>query len=278
MVQKAQIALLLALLFAANGCGSSGGGVVGGPQMLEVGPPGTADYASIQEAIDAATVGSTIVVHAGTYNEQLDIDKSLTIIGAGPGTAVHFPAGGPADSAVIRIHDVSEVRIASLSVQSAQPDVDGIRVRDAAAVVIDTIEARNNSQDGVDIRGSSGVQVLSSTFEDNGMDGIQVDVGAVNVAILSCRSVSNGEDGIKVRNCSDVLVQECTAALNGDDGILVRDANGVELIGNTSSNNIGWGISVNNSPDTIIVGNPVAGNTVAGNGAGNVQCAPAPCP
>jgi len=273
MSWKASFAASLSLLLIAGGCGgSSGGGVIGGPQTLEVGPPGTADYSSIQDAIDAANPESTILVRAGTYVEQLNIDKSLTITGAGPGTAVQFPAGGPADSAVIHIHDVSSVRIASLSVEATEPDVDGIRVRDAAAIILDSIEARNNSQDGVDIRNSNAIQILSSTFEDNGMDGIQVDIGAANVAIVSCRSALNGQDGIKVRNCSDVLVQECTASLNGDDGILVRDATGVELIGNTSTNNIGWGISVNNSPDTIM-----DDNTVSGNGTGNIKCEPDPC-
>jgi parallel beta-helix repeat protein len=273
MSRKVNIAASLALLLIAGGCnGSSDGGVITGPQTLEVGPPGTADYSSIQEAIDAATPESRILVQAGTYSEQLDIDKSLTITGVGPATVVQFPAGGPTDSAVILVHDVSMVRIASLSVQAAVPDIDGIRVRNASSVVIDTVEARNNSQDGIDIRNSSGVQVLSGIFEDNGMDGIQVDIGAASVEIVSCRSVSNGQDGIKVRNCSDVLVEACTASLNGDDGILVRDAVGVELLGNTSSHNNGWGISVNNSPDTII-----DDNTVHNNGAGNIKCEPDPC-
>jgi parallel beta-helix repeat protein len=273
MSTKASQSIILALLLAAAGCGSSTPHAVTGPQTLEVGPPGTADYSSIQDAIDAATPESTILVQAGTYAEQLDVDKSLTIRGAGPGSAVSFPAGGPADSAVLLIHDVGAVRIESISVRSDQPDVDGIRIRDATAVIIESVEARNNSQDGIDIRRSSGVQVLSSTFEDNGMDGVQVDVGAAAVAIINCRSVSNGQDGIKVRNCSDVLVQECTSALNADDGILVRDATGVELIGNTATNNLGWGISVNNSPDTTM-----SDNNVGSNGAGNIKCEPDPCP
>jgi parallel beta-helix repeat protein len=272
MSYKASILVTLALLLPAVGCSSSTP-VVTGPQTLDVGPPGTADYESIQEAIDAATPESTILVAAGTYTEQLDIDKSLTITGAGPGSAVRFPPGGPADSAVILIHDSNAVRLASISVASDQPDVDGIRVRDATAVIVENVEVREASQDGIDIRNSSGIQVLSSIFEDNGMDGIQVDVGAVAVTILDCRSVSNGQDGVKVRNCSDVLVQDGTFSLNGDDGILVRDADGVELIGNTSSNNLGWGISVNNSPDTVMTD-----NNVGANAAGNVKCEPDPCP
>src|SRR5438477_8722091 len=49
---------------------------VGGPSPV---------YATIQAAVDAAAPGSIITVDAGTYNEQLRIDKPLILRGAQAG-------------------------------------------------------------------------------------------------------------------------------------------------------------------------------------------------
>jgi parallel beta-helix repeat protein len=263
------------LLAALSGCssGSDGGGTTGGPRTIEVGQGGSADYASIQAAVDAAPVGSTILVRPGTYAEQVNVSKRLTIRGSGPGTVVEFPAGGLADSAVLRIHDTGGVRVEDLTVRGTGQDADGVRVRDATAIILESIVATSNSQDGVDIRRSSGVELISVVAESNALDGIQVDLGAANVTITASVATSNGSDGIKVRNCSDVRVEGSSSTLNGDDGILVRDASGVELIGNAVTDNTGWGISVHNSPDTIM-----DGNSVTNNGSGNVKCEPVPCP
>ena len=48
---------------------------------------GDGGYATIQDAIDAASNGDTILVAAGMYNESLNIDKGVTILGANAGVA-----------------------------------------------------------------------------------------------------------------------------------------------------------------------------------------------
>jgi parallel beta-helix repeat protein len=263
--------LLLVLASFLTGCSNDSDGGVSGAQILEVGLGGGADYASIQDAVDAAATGAEILIQPGVYAEAIVVTRSVTLAGSGPGTVVEYPAGGPPDAAVIEVRGASEVRIETLSVRGFEPEVDGLRVRDATAVVLDSIVASNNTQDGIDVRRSSAVQIVSGTLEGNGGDGLQLE-DCNGVSVLSSRSASNAVDGVKVELSGDVLLEGSEFVFNDDDGILVRDSSGVELTGNTSTDNGGWGVSVNSSPDTVL-----DRNTVEDNGAGDVKCEPIPC-
>ncbi len=53
----------------------------------------TKGYYTIQSAIDAANPGDTILVHAGTYDEQVVIDRALTLEGEGESTIIQ-PSDG----------------------------------------------------------------------------------------------------------------------------------------------------------------------------------------
>ena len=48
---------------------------------------GQGQYGTIQAAINAASQGDTIHVSAGTYAENLSINKELTFVGANTGKA-----------------------------------------------------------------------------------------------------------------------------------------------------------------------------------------------
>jgi parallel beta-helix repeat protein len=82
----------------------------------------------IQEAIDAASAGDTVNVLGGTYDEQVVIDKSLTLVGAGKGQTFVKAAGSP----VITV-SADNVTIQDLEVTDDPYLVEGIRLVSGAS-------------------------------------------------------------------------------------------------------------------------------------------------
>src|SRR5262249_18304561 len=100
----------------------------------------SATYTTIQAAVDAAKAGDRIVVCAGTFTEQLLIDKSVTLVGAGPKkTRIAAP------SQLVRTQDIVEITGSGVAVElsgftiagpvpggSCEGLLSGIFVRDGA--------------------------------------------------------------------------------------------------------------------------------------------------
>jgi hypothetical protein len=82
---------------------------------------------SVQRGIDAASAGFTVNVGPGSFTEQLEINKALTVDGQGSGlTTILSPnvlplsfSTGPLNKPVIYVHDVSDVEIRDLTVDGA---------------------------------------------------------------------------------------------------------------------------------------------------------------
>jgi nitrous oxidase accessory protein NosD len=102
-------------------------------QVRIKGNPGR--FQTIQEAVDAANPGATVIVHHGVYAENVTIGKSLTVRGVGhplvaPATGIPLMVDNPAGSVVIEGLDINT--------PSGQPGIfyDGLSDDDANLGVV----------------------------------------------------------------------------------------------------------------------------------------------
>jgi hypothetical protein len=158
---------------------------------LVVGPGSV--YATIQAAIDAATVGDTILVLPGTYAENLSVGKPLTIIGAGSGDdpatstivtaaaagspTIGYTAGG-ADAA--NRQTLRNVRVTGASGGTGNNN-SGILLSGGSKgfFTFDNVAAVGNTGSGMVSNVSpatstlTDVVIVDSTFSNNGSNGIR---------------------------------------------------------------------------------------------------------
>jgi len=71
-----------------------------GAKTLTVDDSGGADYTKIQDAIDAASPGDTIEVYSGTYYENVNVTKQLTMVGVDTGMGQPVVDAGESGSAI----------------------------------------------------------------------------------------------------------------------------------------------------------------------------------
>ena len=134
---------------------------------------------TIQGGVDAAVAGDTVNVAAGTYVEQVEIAKDLTLAGVGAGTIIQSPdvltklfvTGTNNNKPVVYIHDAADVTVEDLVVDgagkgNANVRFIGIAYRNAGGMV-DSVEVK-------DVRDTpfSGAQhgVALYAYADNGTD------------------------------------------------------------------------------------------------------------
>ena len=141
------------------------------------------DYPTIQEAIDAASDGDTVVVAAGLYEENVEIDKSLTLQGAQAGVDARTRSGGetiiePDEGTGIRIITAADdvVVIDGLTVQNAEHGIATPEPTMAADITVKNVRVLNPSEFGI-----SPTFTLATTVEYCYVEGA---VQAINAGAL----------------------------------------------------------------------------------------------
>lgn len=201
----------------------SGGGVVvevvalrqEGAGFWTVDDDGTADFRTIQEAINNATQGGTIYVYNGTYYENVVVNKSVTLIGENRRSTV---IDGNYTGNVMNI-TASYVNVTGFTIQnSGNASNCGIYVSGLSVNNNISFNIITKNYCGIKLSGSSN-SISGNDITDNYIDGIMLDYFSNNNTIYR-NNITNSSFGIELWSNSYNSIRENNIT-NNENGVIL---------------------------------------------------------
>jgi len=197
------------------------------------------DYPTIQEAIDAANPGDTIFVEAGTYFENVVINKALSLIGENRSTTI-IDGNGAGDVIRIVSNNVS-VRRSTIQNSSGEYPNSGIFLDNVEGCRISDNNVSHNHGHGIFLMWANNNNVSNNLISFNGEPGIRVDVSKNN--LIGNYLCNNNVDGIFLYGAFDCLIQDNFAYHNTMSGIAITGGStNITVKNNIAEENGGSGI------------------------------------
>lgn len=239
-----------------------------------------ADYATIQEAVNAADPGDTIRVAAGRYEESVNVDKELTILGAqsnkdqrfkvqsqSKNSVVEVPAGGAfgfnldADNIVLKgfiIQDSNDDGVSPVGVITTRDTSGSVIARNVIqsntfgiylnsngeeTTVVEDNLIRDNNQAG----SASG----NGIYSDQGLSNAEIEgnrfTGHVNASIILVGGGPLGEDTVQ----SDIEIQR--NVFIDDASIILTNTTDSEISFNVMEGSNGSGVFLGGGVSDLVI-------------------------
>lgn len=209
----------------------------------------------MSEAVDAAPDGATIRLAPGLYQEQVAVDRPLTLV-AEPGSAriVGVP-GLP----VITILGTNDVTIQGLTIVGGET---GIEVKESSDVVIDGNQILDSSYRGVDVVSSAATVIRNEIRPAPGPYVIGIRLANATLwpeSVISDNVVEHaGGYGIAV-NFANATV-DGNEVFGGDRaGIAINEMSHADVFGNTVNDAPRYGILVHDMSHAVVTDNVISG-------------------
>jgi parallel beta-helix repeat protein len=206
------------------------------------------DYPTIQEAINHANEGDTILVRTGTYNENVVVNKTVSLIGEDKDSTV---LNGTTIEPIM-IVEANDVKISGFTFEGwATQD---IAINATTGVIIVENKIVFNAL-GIDVESS-----VNTTIENNVIDGFGLDNIGIMLAYSSECSIVNNTitnavyDGIRLWFSSSNLIHQ-NLIKDNDYGMFFHEANLNTISENTISESGGPGIYIESSSSNKIIHN-----------------------
>jgi len=228
---------------------------IGGAQAatITVNESGGGDYLMIQDAINAANDGDSIIVAAGIYHENVNVNRSVYLLGEGPGiTTVN------ACNSSYHVFNISRdgVVLQGFTIKGATNKA-GIYVYRANNTSINSNTIISNFY-GLLLSNSSTNNIMHNKILKNN-EGIYLHRSSNNS--FTGNNVSNSYDGIYLYSSQYNNITDNIAESNGRFGIILYFSGNNNLTENTIELNSGYGIylfySENNSIYNNILNNSI---------------------
>jgi parallel beta-helix repeat protein len=214
------------------------------------------NYNTIMAAVTAANPGDTIYVYAGTYNEEVILSKTLSLIG-----------NGSADTIIQRSNADVPIEITAnwCNLTGFTLKGSGSGATDAGILInsnfnhIWDCNSSDNQGNGIRIESSgSNNTVENCIVSNNGRIGIRIQASPYN-SILGCTILQNQDNGIHIQNTNGNIIENNTileSLTSGKSSISVSSVNDNKIKFNYLQDN-DHGISVAMGDNSLIMGNTI---------------------
>ncbi|GAA0440233.1 hypothetical protein Acor_12990 [Acrocarpospora corrugata] len=214
---------------------------------------------SIQDALDEAGPGATILLAPGTYpgsvwirHDGVTLHGEGAVLVPGPGVRADMP----------KLHDASE------------DVVSGVVAHGVRDLTVTGLSVRGFSGAGVYAHSVTGLAVRDVTVVDNAVWGVYVRE-STGCEVVSCRASGSQYAGVAVSFCAGAALIEGNETFANAFGVFVDNSSGVRVLRNTSHGNA-IGLMLLNQTydgepdggvrDCLVAGNDVHGNDLAAGG------------
>jgi parallel beta-helix repeat protein len=190
------------------------------------------DFTNINKAINSASPGDILRVHSGIYKENVDVSKTITLIGEDTGS----------DKPVIDAHGNGS----ALAIFANGVIVEGFNLTNALGSGVEILA-------GIEVNSNN--NVLRNNLAFNNENGILIN-GRNNT--IQGNNASNNIYGIRARNTDNNSIVD-NLLINNNYGLFLLDSNNNPIQRNRAINNE-FGILINQSTGNNLTQNQMIGN------------------